>query len=348
MRVLIVDDDASIRDIVRRAIELLPTSTDVDVVEAGDASAALAITGSIRVDVAVLDVHLPDIGGLELIPRIHAHDAEIRVLVLSAAITERDRVAGLAAGADDYMVKPFSVVELGARVLALGRRRMASAPPVVDFGDTRVDMGSRAVTHRGTPIDLTRREFDLLAFLATHPRTTFTRDELLRGAFTSSAEWQSGATITEHVRRLRQKIESDPACPAHLMTVRGMGYRFEPGDTSVELLPSSAPSSTDAGIVHVDGQIVYVSPLALALLGHDDVSAVVGRHPFDFVSPASMAHATARRELRANGTWPRPEILSVTRADGREVVVQVSSTRVLWEGQPAIQVTMWELESESP
>lgn len=348
MQVLIVDDDESIRELVRTALEVAPLIQGVEVLEAGDATSALAIIGSVRIDVAVLDVGLPDISGLDLLGHLHARDPETRILMLSGAAAEGDRVAGLLAGADDYMVKPFSLVELAARVLALSRRRAAPETEVMTFGNVRVDLASREVMVGEHPVELTRREFDLLAFFVTHPSRTYTRDELLRGAFTSSAEWQSEATITEHIRRLRLKIEEKPACPTHLLTVRGLGYRFDAGVPTMDLLPSNAHTSLDATFVSLDNAIVHVSRAALDLIGIDGSEEVVGRNLFEFVAAGSLAHATSRRQVLTEGRVPRPQVLGLNRADGREVVVQLSSTPVLWNGQAAIQVTLWELDEESP
>jgi two-component system phosphate regulon response regulator PhoB len=349
VQVLVVDDDAGIREIVRRSIELQPESSGYQVIEVSDGAAALDVVASTQIDVVVLDLDLPDLSGLHLIERIHEHDPDIRVLVLTGATRDVDRVAGLMGGADDYVAKPFSITELAARVIALARRRAAPPPTVVTFGDLRIDVAARIVTRNAEEIDLTRREFDLLAHLATRPGHSFTRDELLRGAFTSSAEWQSAATITEHIRRLRLKIETDPANPTHLVTVRGLGYRFEPGeseDGETELLPSNARSSNEAMFVTVDAKVVFATVAALRLVGIDDRDEAAGRDPFDFVAPSSMSDALAQRRRVGEGRVPRPNVFAVTRRDGTVIQVEAVSTPVLWEDRPAMQITLWDLSDD--
>jgi DNA-binding response OmpR family regulator len=155
----------------------------------------------------------------------------VPVILLSAKGHENDRILGLRLGADDYVVKPFSPGELSARVSTVLRRRsppVALAAACLEFDSLRIDTTSREVEVAGKPADLTAKEFDLLAFLASSPRQVFSRGQLLSQVWASSSDWQDPATVTEHVRRVRKKIEVNPDRPRWLITVRGVGYRFQP------------------------------------------------------------------------------------------------------------------------
>jgi DNA-binding response OmpR family regulator len=156
--------------------------------------------------------------------------SDIPVIMLTARAEESDRVAGLELGADDYVVKPFSPRELAARVNGVLRRtngRQASSPSPLDFGELQIEPLSRRVTLDGENIELTPKEFDVLAFLAASPQQVFSRAQLLESVWQSSPEWQDPATVTVHVRRIRNKIENDPEHPRWITTVWGVGYRFE-------------------------------------------------------------------------------------------------------------------------
>jgi DNA-binding response OmpR family regulator len=148
--------------------------------------------------------------------------------LLTALGAEKDRVAGLELGADDYVVKPFSPREVSARVKSVLRRPGGQGrPTITNFGDVSVDSERRKVERSGVEVNLTRLEFELLAFLLGNPNRVVSRDELLQSVWDSSAEWQDPARVTVHVRRLRQKLENDPSEPDHILTVYGVGYRFE-------------------------------------------------------------------------------------------------------------------------
>jgi DNA-binding response OmpR family regulator len=150
------------------------------------------------------------------------------VILLSWAGSEVDRIRAFELGADDYMVKPLFVRELTARVLAVRRRLGVAKVESLRFGNFAIDFAARQVTVDGAPVTLTVKEFDLLAFLATSPRRAFSRDELLRSVWRSAPSWQHASTVTEHVRRLRCKLEPDAVKPSLVRTVRGVGYRFDP------------------------------------------------------------------------------------------------------------------------
>ncbi len=227
--ILVVDDDTELVDIVRTALE----RDGFDVDAAGDGEAALTKIADGSPDLVVLDLGLPTMQGLEVLRRVRVNDS-VPVIVLSGLSDEADRVVGLELGADDYVVKPFSPRELVARVRSVLRRAKhvpgtdATAIEPLVFGDLVVDPATRDVTMAGEPVELRRREFDLLAFLCLSPRQVFTREQLLLHVWDSEPDWQSGGTVSEHVHRLRAKIEPDPSRPCRIVTVRGVGYRFEP------------------------------------------------------------------------------------------------------------------------
>jgi DNA-binding response OmpR family regulator len=179
-------------------------------------------------DVVLLDVGLADRDGFEVLAEMR-RTLDVPVIFVTARGAEPDRVHGLRIGADDYVVKPFSYPELAARIDNILRRVGPKAAPAAwTFGPLRVDSTGREVHVDGQLVPTTAKEFDLLAFLAASPRQVFTREELLRQVWSSSSEWQDPATVTEHVRRLRLKIEAEPDRPRWIVTVRGVGYRFDP------------------------------------------------------------------------------------------------------------------------
>jgi DNA-binding response OmpR family regulator len=217
-RVLIADDDAVVRDVVRRYLER--DGHEVRVV--GDGNEALRVLGSERIDVAVLDVMMPGPNGLSLCRTLRqGGDFTVPVILLTALNEEDDRIAGLEAGADDYLTKPFSPRELALRVRSVLRRAPAptSAVPLeIAVGDLAVSTAARAVTVGGQPVGLTNREFDLLLFFMTHTDTVFSREELLKKVW----NWDFGdlSTVTVHVKRLRSKLGEHH----RVQTVWGRGY----------------------------------------------------------------------------------------------------------------------------
>jgi DNA-binding response OmpR family regulator len=223
-RLLVVDDEPMVREVVTRYLE--QDGHTVTVV--GDGAAALQALSGLPFDLVVLDLMLPHVDGLSVLAELRrGHSTP--VIVLTARGEEEDRIRGLHLGADDYVVKPFSPRELVARVTSVLRRAGTPAPQgVVSFDGLQIDETAREVRCDGQTIELTRKEFDLLAFLARAPRQVFTRAQLLQQVWDSSPDWQDPATVTVHIGHLRQKIEADPAHPVRLVTVRGVGYRFEP------------------------------------------------------------------------------------------------------------------------
>ena len=224
-RVLIVDDEPRVREV---AVSYL-SNGGFDVREAADGDEARRHLVEFKPDLVVLDIMFPGASGLDLLAEIRRDDPQVAVVLLTARAEETDRVIGLEMGADDYVVKPFSPRELVARVRSVLRRsRPTTSGGVAEFGPLRIDPAARQVSLSGQVVDVTAREFDLLAFLAAHPLQVYSRAELLDHVWDSAPEWQDPATVTVHIRRLRQKIESDPQDPHWLRTVWGVGYRFDP------------------------------------------------------------------------------------------------------------------------
>ena len=226
--ILIVDDEASVVEVVSLYLQ----REGFRVRAARNGTEALLALQAARPDLVVLDVMLPHIDGLSLIRRMRENPAlDVPVILLTARTQEIDRINGLELGADDYVTKPFSPGELVARVKAVLRRTAgraadeAGAP--IDCGDLRVDPRTREVVARGQPVELTATEFNLLWFMASHPRQVFRRDQLLEEVW-GYADYLDPSTVTVHIRRLREKIEADPANPVRLQTVWGVGYKFEP------------------------------------------------------------------------------------------------------------------------
>ncbi len=224
MTILVVDDDLDLVDVVRSALEREGFAVD----NACDGATALDKIADDSPELVVLDLGLPKVRGLDVLRKVRA-DTAVPVIVLSGRSDEADRIIGLELGADDYVVKPFSPRELVARVRSVLRRsRSPQDPSTISFTDLDLDLATREVRVRNEPVELRRREFDLLAFLCLSPRQVFTREQLLRHVWDSEPEWQGIGTVSEHVHRLRAKVELDPARPTRIVTVRGVGYRFVP------------------------------------------------------------------------------------------------------------------------
>jgi DNA-binding response OmpR family regulator len=224
-RILVVDDEPTIAEIVSRYIERAGYETRI----AADGHAALARASTWHPDLVVLDLMLPGIDGLEVMRLLRENGGpRVAVILLTAKGEQSDRIDGLRLGADDYVVKPFSPAELVARVEAVLRRTEPEddgPEPVLDFGELQIDPAGRRVIVDGEEIVLTQREFDLLAFLARHPGQVFTRDQLMEQVWRFSF-YSDTSTVTVHIRRLRAKIEREPAQPRFVETVWGVGYRF--------------------------------------------------------------------------------------------------------------------------
>ena len=223
---LVVDDDPASTALAAEAL----AREGIVALVAATADEARSVLAGRPVDLIVLDLGLPDDNGLHLLASVR-EAAATPVIIVSGHGDLEDRVVGLRLGADDYLVKPFSPSELAARATAVMRRTTGAAPDarILEFDDgLRIDVPAREVTRRGAVVELRPREFDVLVELATHPRRVFSRDDLLRSVWKSSSEWQTPATVTEHVRKLRLALEPDDSAARHIVTVRGVGYRFDP------------------------------------------------------------------------------------------------------------------------
>jgi DNA-binding response OmpR family regulator len=235
--VLVVDDDAMVREVVLSYLR----AEKYDVSEASDGEEALALFAHQLPDLVVLDVMLPGIDGLEVCRRMRA-TTTLPIIMLTALGSESDRVVGLELGADDYVTKPFSPRELVLRVGSVLRRAGEKATPdsrVLVDGDLTVDGPSRETFRGGEPLALTLREFELLRFFMANPDVAFTRVDLLERVWGWSFGDQS--TVTVHVRRLREKVEPDPASPTRLVTVWGVGYRWTPSASDTNRWRTDGP-----------------------------------------------------------------------------------------------------------
>lgn len=230
--ILVVDDEPSVVEVV----SLYLRREGYTVRAAGDGKLALAAIAEQTPSLIVLDLMLPKVDGMEILRQVRQRSADVPVIMLTARGQETDRIYGLELGADDYVVKPFSPAELVARVKAVLRRTQAGAAPanggsLIKFDDLEIDPPTRQVKVRGEVVELTATEFNLLEFMAQHPRQVFSRDKLLDNVW-GYTEYVDPSTVTVHIRRLREKIEVDPGKPKCLLTVWGVGYKFDPEGVS--------------------------------------------------------------------------------------------------------------------
>jgi DNA-binding response OmpR family regulator len=224
MRILVVEDDERIATLLSGAVAAAGFVVEVE----RDGEVAWYRGDTENFDAVILDLGLPRLDGLTLLRRWRSEGRTVPVLILTARAQWEERVEGIEAGADDYVVKPFSTAELTARIAALLRRSGGTrSRRQLEFEGLQIDLTRREVTVRGRTVDLPAREFDVLAFLASSPQQTFTREELLENVWPRASERHPG-TVTEHVGRIRRRIEDDPERPRWVRTVRGVGYRFEP------------------------------------------------------------------------------------------------------------------------
>jgi DNA-binding response OmpR family regulator len=227
-RILIVDDEPPVREVVGQYLQL----EGYTVMQAADGLEALRLAEAYPPDLIILDLMLPGIDGLDVCRHLRTKSA-VPILMLTARTEDADKFAGFDAGTDDYITKPFRSREVVLRVQAIMRRVEAVSTPAMvfdsdlHFGDLVIRPRMHQAKRNGVPLDLTGKEFELLYYLAAHPGEVCTRRDLLRQVW-SYEYFDGGSTITVHMRRLREKVEPDPAHPRHLRTVWGVGYRFEP------------------------------------------------------------------------------------------------------------------------
>jgi DNA-binding response OmpR family regulator len=224
--ITIVEDEPSISEIVSLYLKRAGYTVSA---YADGLTASEALSRQLP-DLVILDVMLPGVDGFVLTRQLRDR-SDVPIILLTSRREEADRIAGLELGADDYVVKPFSPQELVSRVRAVLRRTRTSVEPITEhaltIGDLSINPQTRSVSLGGQEITLTAKEFDMLYYLARRPRQVFTRDQLLEGIW-GMAEYIDPGTVTVHIRRLREKIEKEPAAPAHLLTVWGVGYKYEP------------------------------------------------------------------------------------------------------------------------
>jgi DNA-binding response OmpR family regulator len=224
-KVLVVEDDPGILRTVADNLRF----EQYDVITATDGETAYVLHHSEQPDLIVLDLMLPRMSGLELCRKLRTEDAQVPVLMLTARGQEADRVRGLDLGGDDYVTKPFSIPELMARVRALLRRSslVPVGPATLRFGHVEIDFGRYTAHRGGQPVVMTRKEFALLRFLASREDAVATRDEILNKVW-GMESFPMTRTVDNHISSLRSKLELDPARPAHIQTVHGVGYKFVP------------------------------------------------------------------------------------------------------------------------
>lgn len=229
-KVLIIEDDGDVRELIRYNL----TQEGIEVEEARDGRDALSRLRNRRPDLVVLDLMLPEVPGLEICRQLRSEEgtSNIPIIVVTAKASETDKVLALELGADDYVTKPFSPRELTARIKALLRRSSTaedrqSHPKMYEHGRLRLDFAAYEVTIDGRKCDLTLREFELLAFLARHPMRVFNREQLLDSIWREVGAIEP-RTVDVHVHRLRKELERDDLNPTLIVTVRGVGYRFDP------------------------------------------------------------------------------------------------------------------------
>ena len=227
--ILLVEDDAEMVSLLGR---FLP-GEGFELRVVADMVSTLRAVSEFEPSLILLDVVLGNEDGRDVMREVR-EISDVPVIFLTGRGLESDRIAGLKMGADDYIVKPFSLGELAARIDSVLRRAGANVAqhsidaPNLKFGPLEINEQTHEVHLDGALLELTAKEFSLLTFLATSPRQVFSREQLLEHVWASSPEWQNEATVTEHIRRLRLKIETDPDHPRWITTVRGFGYRFEP------------------------------------------------------------------------------------------------------------------------
>jgi two-component system, OmpR family, alkaline phosphatase synthesis response regulator PhoP len=229
-KAIVVEDDKEIASLV----SLHLSESDIEVVRFDDGKAGLEFALSHPFDIMILDISLPGLNGMDVCKRLRSNGIKQPIILLTARAEEVDKILGLEYGADDYVTKPFSIRELMARIRALLRRmemiadESSRSKAFVKFGDLEIDFESRKVQVKGERVDLTKKEFELLAKLSLSPGKSFTRQELLNDVWGKGYEGYEH-TVNSHINRLRKKIEINPDAPQYVLTSWGTGYRFNEG-----------------------------------------------------------------------------------------------------------------------
>jgi len=325
--VLVISDLPSALEQVRAALESEGLTVAI-------AESRLAAQEALREQVfqtVVLDLAAGGGGGLEVLEDVRRLGLVAQVVAVSP--TPDDRARALDLGADEHLVASISDPDLVPRVLAA---RPSDLGHRLRVGPLDIDLAARSVLVDARAVGLTAMEFDLLAFLATRPGHVFSRHELLRAVWRSAPDWQHASTVTEHVRRLRGKIEVDPRRPQLLRTVRGVGYRL---DASPEVGEVVAPAVIVGTITYVAGRVVAVDQAAEVLLGFAD-AALVGRKVLELVAPDSRGAARQRMRGVTSGASSRSQLLKFTHATGHDVEVQVEFSEAEWNGEPGGRVRL--------
>ncbi len=221
LKILVIEDDLSILTGLSMNLKF----EGYEVLQAQDGRRGLERALDDKPDLIILDVMLPQMNGYEVLKELRKRHQDVPVVLLTARSSESDKIIGLDLGADDYVVKPFGLKELLARIKAVLRRRFRGSD-TISFSDVVVDLASKTVCRAGAPVELTAQEFRLLVHLVSHPGRTFSRDQLISGAWGSDYAG-SARTVDNFMRQLRLKLEAQPDDPRHFLTVRGLGYRFE-------------------------------------------------------------------------------------------------------------------------
>ncbi|MDZ7677383.1 MAG: EAL domain-containing protein [Acidimicrobiales bacterium] len=329
MSALIVEGVPGMRRVLRGHLR----DRGVEVRTAGSVGEAREEIGRQSFLVVIVDLVLPDGSGLDVLDTLRGSGSVAHVIVMSDSPADADRVAALEHGADDYVVKPFLMRQLAARVLAV--RRLVD--PVNDarlhIGAVVVDLRTRDAQVDGRRLDLTDKEFDLLAYLTARPGHTFSKAHLLWAVWGADAGL-SLRTVADHIRKLRTKVEDDASRPRILRTVRGSGYRLERSDQD-HPDGGAGPGPVAGSLVHVQGRIVKADQATATLLGFDAAGELTGRQIFEFATPGDMEPARQRMAATAPEPRPRTQLIDLEHTDGTQASVEVASEPCLWRGSSA-------------
>jgi diguanylate cyclase (GGDEF)-like protein/PAS domain S-box-containing protein len=339
MRVLFLEDDQDMSSLVSEELG----ACGLTVTPASTVAEGLRAVAGANFDVAIIDLGLPDGSGLDVLRAIRAAGATTHVIILSGAAAERDRVTAFDLSADDYVVKPFYVAELCARVMTLTRKLRSVSDPMLVFGEgLTIYLAAREVRVNGTPIEVVAKEYDLLAFLATRPGHVFSSAELLRSVWVSEVGPPRLRTVAEHIYRLRGKIEDDPSHPRIIQTIKGVGYKFVPPDRPARLAVAVAEPSV---FIHDSSMILSADEAAARLLGYDRPDELIGLNIADIVSPKSSGALQSRIERLLSGAPVAAQLLEVVRSDGETVQVEVATSVTQWRGETAWRAVLTPEES---